>query len=400
MRGAQLQDLWTNGQVVIFQFYKYKDLYLVLDTSPQKPQLIYLEKAPRIEKKQKPLILFLNSHARNLRWSHCQVQASKGRVLDVVLAGGDRSCHLQFQLIPKAFNLIVEAGDKKIAWDKPRELPVSQTPEGGLASSMDWLERGLAWLSENTQAKVVAPKVASDPRLKNIEKKRKAILSIEEQLQEDPTEKWKQLGESLKASPTVPAPFQNLYDSKKSRSWNMEHAFQQAKLHQKKRVGTLSRLQKIREEILALESDLEKNPEVPLQKPKVSLGSRLLEKTQSKGRRLQLESGFEAVIGKSAADNLAILRKAQAWDLWLHLKDYPGAHAIIIRPRNKEVPLSDIQKVSEWLIRESLGGQKIQWGLKYEVVVAECRYVRPIKGDRLGRVNYHHAQVYSFASKS
>jgi len=400
MQGAQLQDLWTNGQLVVFQFYKFKEIYLVLDTQPQRPLMVYLEKAPQVEKKPKPLVLFLNSHGKNLRWKSCQVQASKGRVLEVELAGGERNCKLEFQLIPKAFNLLIEAGDKKISWEKPRELPAAQNPEGSLEESIDWRARGKQWLQEKSQARPREQKPSSDPRLKAIEKKRKALLVIEEQLQADVSEKWKLLGESLKVSPQVPSELQEYYNPKKSRSWNMEHSFEQAKLHQKKKAGTRARLEKIKEEIKALEVDIQKNPEPSVLEPQMSKASRLLSKTQTKGRRIQLEEGFEALMGKSAADNLLILRKSQAWDLWLHLKDYPGAHAIIIRPRNKEVPTSVIQKVSEWLIRESLGSQKIQWGLKYDVVVVECRYVRPIKGDRLGRVTYHHPQVYSFASKS
>jgi predicted ribosome quality control (RQC) complex YloA/Tae2 family protein len=124
-----------------------------------------------------------------------------------------------------------------------------------------------------------------------------------------------------------------------------------------------------------------------------------LQKSQSKARRLQIEEGIEALIGKSAKDNLSILRHAQPWDLWLHLKDYPGAHAIIVRPRNKEISTSAIQKVAEWLIKESLPKEQIRGG-KYDVVVVESRFVRPIKGDQLGRVTYHSPRTYSFASNS
>lgn len=401
MQGAQLQDLWTNGQLLVFQFYKFKEIFLLLDTNPQRPLLVYLEERPQVEKKQKPIVLFLSSHGKNLRWNQCKVEASKGRVLDVELTGGARTCRLEFQLIPKAFNLLVEAGEKKIAWEKPRELPPAQIPEGQLDEPVDWVARGQEWLAEKFQIKPKERKASADPRMKALEKKKNALLAIEEQLKEDASEVWKLLGEHLKISADVPAELEKHYDSKKSRSWNMENAFDQAKHLQKKRAGTEERFQKIKEEIAALELDLQNHPEpIAALAPKESKASKLLEKTQTKGRRIQLDGGFEALMGKSAADNLAILRKAQAWDLWLHLKDYPGSHAIIIRPRNKEVPQSVIQKVSEWLIKESLGNQKIQWGLKYDVVVAECRYVRPIKGDKLGRVTYHHPQVYSFASKS
>lgn len=407
LEGAQLQDLWTNGQLVVFQFYKFKDLFLVLDTDPQKPLLVYLEEIPKIEKKQKPLVLFINSHGKNLRLASAHVEEQKGRVLEIQLIGGTRSCHLQFQLIPKSFNLLVEAGGKKIAWDKPRDLPPSQLPELKEFLQIDWREKGQQWLQEKFQMKgaqetATGPekKDKKDSRHKALEKKRKALVAIEEQLKENRSENWQKLGEALKISPQVPAELEALYNAKKNRSWNMENAFSQAKLLEKKKAGTAERLEKIKAEIAHLEKDILENPEPQIREAKASNASKLLSKTQSKGRKIQFEEGFEAVMGKSAADNLAILRKAQAWDLWLHLKDYPGSHAIIIRPRNKDVPQSIIQKVSEWLIRESLGHQKIQWGLKYDVVVVECRYVRPIKGDQLGRVTYHHPQVYSFASKA
>ncbi|MEZ0391408.1 MAG: DUF814 domain-containing protein [Pseudobdellovibrionaceae bacterium] len=399
MEGAQLQDLWTNGQILIFQFYKFKELYLVLDTNPQKPNLIYLQNPPRIEKKQKPITLFLHSHGKNLRFLKSQVDPGKGRVLEIELAGGERNCHLEFQLIPKAFNLLAESEGKKISWEKPRELPPAHNPEATTEVSFDWIERGLSWLEERFQTGPREKKPAADSRFKAIEKKRKAQVAIEEQLKEDLAARWKEFGEKLKISSESIDDFQDLYQTKKSRNWNLENAFSQAKALEKKRAGTETRLAKIKEEIAELEKDLQQNPEPKILPGPATQASRLMAKTQTKGRRLQLEDGLEALIGKSAADNLAILRKAQAWDLWLHLKDYPGSHAIIIRPRNHEVSQQAIQKVAEWLIRESLGQQKIQWGIKYDVVVVECRHVRPIKGDRLGRVTYHHPRVFSFASK-
>jgi hypothetical protein len=251
------------------------------------------------------------------------VNESTGRVLDLTLTGGDRACHLQFQLIPKAFNLLVQAGDKKISWEKPRDLPLSQTLENQEIPHIDWKEKGQHWLQGKFNIRAEGKKAGSDPRLKAIEKKRKALLAIEEQLKEDPSENWQRLGESLKISPQVPEDLQGLYNAKKSKSWNLENAFSQAKFLEKKRKGTEARLEKLKIEIQELESDVQKNPEPSVLEKPASQGSRLLSKTQSKGRRIQFDEGFEAVMGKSASDNLAILRKAQAWDLWLHLKDYP-----------------------------------------------------------------------------
>lgn len=404
MTGAQLQDLWTNGQLIVFQFYKFKELYLLVDTRQQSPLVVYSEIAPRIEKKPKPLVLFLNSHGRNLRWEGASVSSEKGRVLEIRLTNGLRNCKLEIQLIPKAFNLIVEAEGKKVSWGKPRDLPLSITPPILEPIETDWKSFGSHWLQEKFQnppleKSKISSEGLSDQRKKALEKKKKALSAIEVQLGADPSVRWMRLGEILKVPGEIPEEFQDIYDSRKSRSWNLENSFSQAKHLQKKRAGTEERRDILRREILSLEEDLRENPHA-VPKPQIKpQSSRVLEKAKSKGRRLPLEDNLEAVIGKSAADNLAILRQARAWDLWLHLKDYPGSHAIILRPRQKEVPHHIIQKVSEWLIRESLSSQKIQWGAKYEVVVVECRYVRPIKGDRLGRVTYHHPQVYSFASK-
>jgi predicted ribosome quality control (RQC) complex YloA/Tae2 family protein len=406
MQGAQLQDLWTNGQQIVLQFYKYKEIYLVIDAQGPKPYLAYLEERPPIQKSQKPLTLFLNSHAKNLRWEQCSVDLKLGRVIDLHLKGGERSCFVQIQLIPKAFNVLAQSSGKTVAWEKPRELPPSSSPlnPGGIAPR-DWRQEGLRWLERKLQggargvSSPSAPK--SDPRVKALEKKKKALAALREQTQSEAGNRWRELGELLKISDETPAHLMDLYDFKKSRTWNLENAFAQAKLQERKAAGTQDRIQKLEIEISKLESDLEQSPQfVPVAGPGHSAASRLMEKTESKGRKLALEDGIEALIGKTAKDNLAILRRAQAWDLWLHLKDYPGAHAIILRPRGKDVPQSSIQKVAEWLIKESLSHQKIQWGAKYDVVVVECRHVRPIKGDKLGRVTYHHPQVYSFASKT
>jgi predicted ribosome quality control (RQC) complex YloA/Tae2 family protein len=405
MHGAQLQDLWTNGQLLIFQFYKFKDLFLVVDTDPRKPGIVFLEQAPKIEKRPKPLILFLHSHGKNLRWDHCQVESEKGRVIDIELSGGTRRCHLEIRLIPNAFNILVETADKKIAWEKPRELPPSIAPtEETPAVEKDWRAVGTEWLeSRQTRNQAqAATKKATDQRVKDLEKKSRALSAIEDGLKADPSKEWTELGESLKVPGEIPTHLQTLYKANQSRNWNMENAFAQAKSLKKKRAGTEERAEKLRAEIQKLQRSIEEHPDfqpAPAQHGS-SAGNRIFKKSEAKGRRLQLDENFEALMGKSARDNLSLLRQAQAWDLWMHLKDYPGSHAIIVRPRQKEVPLKWIQKVSEWLIRETIGQKKIEMGAKYDVVVVECRYVRPIKGDKLGRVTYHNPQVYSFASKA
>jgi predicted ribosome quality control (RQC) complex YloA/Tae2 family protein len=287
MEGAQLQNLWTNGQVLILQFYKFKDQFLVIDTQPRKPMALYLEEAPAIEKRQKPLVLFLGSHGKNLRWSHCQVQSEKGRVLEIELTGGSRWCRLEIQLIPNAFNILVETPDKKISWEKPRELPLSVSPSEEVLPETDWVAVGRQWLAQRQNKTGSAPAAKkADPRLRDLDKKNKALQSIEDILKSDATALWTELGETLKLSSEVPAHLQSFYKPNQSRSWNMENAFSQSKSLKKKRAGTEERARKLRAEIVKLQQSLIDQPEaadIPIQGP--SAGSKLLQKANKKTRR-------------------------------------------------------------------------------------------------------------------
>ena len=182
---------------------------------------------------------------------------------------------------------------------------------------------------------------------------------------------------------------QECVDRSESLSWNIEHCFAKAKQLVSKKEGARERLEELVQEIASLEKakfteKAQKNQLVDL-----------MQKTEARGRKLHLESGALAYCGKSAADNLALLRQAKAWDYWLHLKDYPGAHAIIHRQRDQEVPVGEIQEVASWVARESLSSKSLLVGQKVAVVMVECRFVRPIKGDKLGRVTYHGEKTFN-----
>ena len=105
------------------------------------------------------------------------------------------------------------------------------------------------------------------------------------------------------------------------------------------------------------------------------------------------------MIGKSAQDNLQILRKARAWDLWLHLKDFPSAHAVIFREKKQSVQDEDLRQVASWLVRLSLSQKLIVEGSVFEALCTECRFVKPIKGHP-GLVNYQNERTFKFRVKT
>jgi predicted ribosome quality control (RQC) complex YloA/Tae2 family protein len=188
----------------------------------------------------------------------------------------------------------------------------------------------------------------------------------------------------------VPEHLQSYISKSESLSWNIENTFSKSKQLVGKKDGARERLVELEKEIKTLENARFK------EKPQKTGLIDLMQKADARGRKFTLESGALAYCGKSAADNLALLRQAKAWDYWLHLKDYPGAHAIIHRQRDQEISSSEIQEVAGWVAKESLSSKSLMVGQKVAVVMVECRFVRPIKGDKLGRVTYHGEKTFHF----
>ncbi len=389
LKGGQLQEVLANDRGLALGFYSQTMHWLVLDLVPQSPVILHFaDKVPfNKSKKSKPVALFLSSHGHNLYFEQVQVQEQWGRVLLLNLKNNHKQVELEIQLIPKQVNLIVRTDGKSIAWEKPRELKPALEMTGEIE------ERSLhqiktEWLGEQgSKSSAVLDPVAEweKQRQKDIQKKTKALDEIEKQLASDSAQVWAELGEHLKNEglKNLKAEWINLVDNKKNLSWNIENAFAKSKQADAKRQGTLDRLQILRDEVLALR-EAKYSPKTSSKKI-----DDLMSKTEARGRKLNLSSGAIAYCGKSAADNLSLLRQAKAWDYWLHLKDYPGAHAIIHRQREQSIGENELTQVAQWLAKESLSSKSLALGQKLLVVMVECRFVKPIKGDKLGRVTYH-----------
>ena len=113
-------------------------------------------------------------------------------------------------------------------------------------------------------------------------------------------------------------------------------------------------------------------------------------KLKSKHKKMKLSEQSFIVVGKSAKDNHNLLREAAPFDIWLHLRDFPSSHGIIRKNKNYEVSAEELDLAIQFLLKQNFGHKWEQYqGQKFEVIVVEKRYVKPIKGDAVGRVNYH-----------
>ncbi|MGZ3793809.1 MAG: DUF814 domain-containing protein [Bdellovibrio sp.] len=397
LEGSQLQDVVVNDRGLALGFHKDLHYWLILDLMPNAPMMLFFEEECPFKKgaKSKPVSLFLNSHGRNLYVVSMNVMEEFGRVVSLFLKNTQIQCEIEIRLIPKQSNVIVKAQGKQVAWDRPLALsppPIIENPP--VPRSLE--EIHTEWLKEQSSAKNPS---SLDPvaqwqkqKTKDLEKKKKALGEIEKQIHSEAQELWVEAGQFLKTHGTlqVPEHLQGFVDPKQSLSWNIEKAFSKAKQLAQKKEGAKERLEELKKEIEQLEKSTYK------EKIKKSSLDDLMQKTEARGRKLHLESGALAYCGRSAADNLALLRQAKAWDYWMHLKDYPGAHAIIHRQRDQLISEKDIQEVAGWVAKESLSSKSIMVGQRVAVVLVECRFVRPIKGDKLGRVTYHDEKTFSF----
>ncbi|WP_413584986.1 DUF814 domain-containing protein [Bdellovibrio sp. HCB274] len=397
LMGAQLQDVLANDRGLALSFHNRTQFYMVLDLVPNTPMMLVFENQCPFKKgpKTKPVGLFLNSNAKNLYLTGFKVLTEFGRVAVLTLSNKTITCELEIRLIPKQCNLLVRAQGKTIAWEKPLELKPAPAVENP-PEPRTLVEIHREWLGEQKQDK----KPALDPvaqwekqKQKDLDKKRKALDEIQKQIENEKHLEWQEAGNFLVSHRTmeVPQHLSSFVNPRESLSWNIENTFSKAKQLVAKKDGARERLEELHKEI----ATLEKSQYREKQSGKSGLVD-LMHKAEARGRKFTLESGALAYCGKSAADNLALLRQAKAWDYWLHLKDYPGAHAIIHRQRDQEISQADIQEVASWVARESLSSKSLMVGQKVAVVMVECRFVRPIKGDKLGRVTYHSEKTFHF----
>jgi hypothetical protein len=402
--GAQLQDVMMMDSYLFLQFYKKGPVALGLSYLANEPSIgLIFEELKRKKIIIKPIILFLRAHAKNKILKKIWMNENEGRIVYFRFESSEAYCEMQWVLIPRSVNVIIRIEGKSISMRPTKELPpaLKMDDHSEQFNVDNYLDQWLFKFNNPLQSQNTNESQLLKRKERNIEKKKSAIQHLESDLNKFVIP-WAEIGDFLKTyqSIDVTEDWKSYILVDAGLASNIQNCFEQAKHQEKKRQSLVEKIEYLKKELFALESESaieithsSKNAD------RQSVGSVFMQKAGAKGRKLILNENSEAVIGKSAKDNLALLRKAQAWDLWIHLKDYPSAHAIIRRPRNKNVNYLDILKVAEWVLRESRARAQIEVGDKYEIVAVECRYVKPIKGDKVGRVIYQNEQNYTLKIK-
>ncbi len=99
------------------------------------------------------------------------------------------------------------------------------------------------------------------------------------------------------------------------------------------------------------------------------------------GRRHMLD-GFTILVGKSSTDNEKVTFKAAGPnDLWLHARDFPGSHVVILTEK-RQVP----DKVLYAAAALAAKGSGAKNDTAPEIMVTERKWVRKLKGGKPGMV--------------
>jgi hypothetical protein len=449
----------------LYQAHKFYLVLVLRSDKPfffflkDKPSLI--KKWP----KKKPVQLFLHTHAVGAFAQGLTAVSELGRVVDFSFAKKINSFEepaqltLRINLIPKYGNLRVElrpfiktelkrpiktpkkSKDKKeIWWSKPKEVPPLQNPpdlktrgprlngqekaDGSSHSALELQDsiraqrsiRPEEWEQQALEETLLELGVIKkqqaqylDPHMTQpLQKWERALRAIERGSHQ---EKISQLEQEISQLQSNWIEINLQSSSQKSfQDQGFQREFFKA-LNQKyaelkkvklKEQELLKRKQELRLKIQNFKNEQQKlGGAYSASTATLDLSLGLREKFKSlKLRKLQLVSSV-AYLGKSARDNLGLIRAARAWDLWVHLKDMPGAHAVIFRAKNQVITESELRQVAGWIWSESQSGSLKKTNLNlidFDFLVAEIRFVKPIKGDRVGRVRVQKFKIYKFTA--
>lgn len=378
--GAVLEDaVFSNDILLLIFHHRGQKVYFVVDLRPKPYFLISTDRAPGLKKQIKPIVLFLKAHFLGAVFESIEVKKEFGRLLVLKFS---QKRQMEIHLFSQARNIILSSNAAQISLHKVSDLkPLGEVKEDLQPRSPE--ELFLEWMETSFQGASAKPAAKVEDRQKIFQKKQQGLLDLQKKIQELQSSPWPAVASWLGEHRSLEVPKEHLefVDAHKSLAWNIENAFAKTKQIKEK-------IKAVQERQQLLQQELEKFDFTASTSQKERVPHSLAEGT--KARTKVINEAIRAFIGKSAEDNLKILRKAKAWHLWLHIKDLPGSHGIIAFDKNVQVTVEVLREVARWVVEQSLSlKQREDWrGIKCEVIYCECRFVTPIRGDKLGRVNY------------
>lgn len=394
LTGSRLQEIRSGANWYELTFYYRRELHPVLiELSNKSPALLPIAAPSSWKSKKTPTQLFIHAHVRDKYLTEVRLVEGRGRVVELLF---DNGATMELRLYPHGQNLIVRHEDKQVSHFKV-------LPEAPAVTVHDQKVRSLDEICNEFLRDLL--KVAQPNQAPSTNQIEKAILkkkTVRDKIAADIEEKRKiplrEVGEWLKVhqSLSVPDEWQKFVDLRLSFSENLQNVFAAAKELDQKIARAEERLITLDSEIAALSEGDISGIAVKVNENQSAKNS-MLHAAGVRGRTFETKVGHKMYVGRSGVDNLRLLREASAWDYWLHLKDEPGSHGILRRQKGEKITDAEFLECLNALVKATYGDKSARHdGDKFAGLIVECRYVKPIKGDRLGRVNYRNERVLNF----
>lgn len=368
MVGAEAQDIFGSEDVLTIKLWSGYLLGLTFSLKGNAPFFLSsknkIELDPEHLKKpaKKPIFVFYKSHFKGKKLIRIERCVEYGRLLRFHF-GENR--FIELRLFPGGVNFGLVAEGKKVFVKKPLplvEVSDDYTPDM-VRSPAVIFEEALDFLKPSEKEMKAVPD--------SLEKKEKARTKILEGLDFLKKDKYKILAELLEKNLPLTEELKEVYKDKLSLRENIEWAYEQQK--QKK-----LKIERLEERLKELDAFFKKQNSVN--------GGGASKSVDLKAtRHLQVSETLRAFCGKTAQENLDLLRKAKSWHIWMHLKDYPSGHLILASPKNYVATEEELKKCALFLFKVAAPKKlHVAEEVSFEIIFTQTKFVKPIKGAKSG----------------
>lgn len=373
----------------------HETVWVVIDLTPSQPFIVSTSLTKlKGAKVVTPVLNFLKAHFVGKILKQVEIAQKPNRTLKMCFS---EASVVTFKCFPHGQHLLLEASGKIVnAPLRPKPLEPEPVTFIETEKQTGWEfnrflsgQLGLGAAPGDDPAPRGAPaEPANSYRSQLIRKLEKSIASLDKGVEKSAAADDAKIAELRTEA-------QKLQGSGKAAGSQIQGVFDEIKKLKRKALLSATR----RNELLAQLEKIKKLPE-DFERPVMSSKSRRSDNRFS-GTRIHLDSTFELWVGRTDWQNDDLLRLASAHELWLHLRDYPGAHGVIRCP--KKVSPTPAQIEFSCRVVAILSAKKknpFAEGEALDFIVTPRKFVKKPKGAAPGRVVVERESVRRVAYKT
>lgn len=362
LQGAEFQKISGLEENLCLHFWNQGPLLLYVDVFSNVPKLWLSEDKRSLNNARlnKPIELFLKAH-----FSQCQVETvvrvkDKGRVLRINF---EQESFFEIRLFPGGANFSATHSGKSVYLKKPKDLNLNET-EG---YKPDEVRTPLVIQDESERHFKKSFSFKKESKSQEKEKNKKAVEKIDLALLKLHQDEALKFAQALESNQTLDEDQKKLFDPKKSVRENILWGYSE----HKKKSSKIQRLEKRKQEILS----------AGINKKTDSSKKQSQKNEKVKTPFYNLNQKVTLRCGRSAKENLTLLRNSKPWHLWMHLRDYPSGHVLVEMSKGHVLTKKELSTAASFLFTHGAPKKLISSPMvKFEVIFTERRYVRTVKG--------------------